>query len=313
MPSKLRSADELATVNTENRAVTKPGYPKFLNAIQDVDQGAAVLLTSVAEARRLGVPERKWVFLHGTADAEEAPLFLTQRPDLHRCKGMAAVGEEVSRSANVPIAKCEHLEIYSCFPVAVDMACREMGVPEAKARDGTQLTVLGGLPYHGGPGNAYALLGIAAMCERLRENAGTFGLVTSNGGFVTKHSAAIYSTTPYQVTHPSVSRWSRKDPAELQARLDAEAGALTVAAAPAGRGTVETCTVEYGRDGPVRAVFIGRLLDGADAGLRFIATSKAVEAMEKVIAGHGIGCSGIVSTKGERSTFIPDGLAASKL
>jgi len=166
-------------------------------------------------------------------------------------------------------ACCEHLEIYSCFPIAVNLACRELGIDVARAKDGTQLTVLGGLPYHGGPGNAYSLLGIAAMCDRVRQSPGTFGLVTSNGGFVSKHSAAIYSTTPYRKTHPGGQGWHRRDPAEVQQQLDASAGARTLAAKPAGRGQVETCTVEYGRNGPVRAIFIGTMvgrLAGRQAG-----------------------------------------------
>merc|ERR1711907_674842 len=94
----------------------------------------------------------------------------------------------------------------------------------------------------------------------------------------------------------------------VQKALDAEAGALVVAAAPKGRGRVETCTVEYGRDGPTRAIFIGRLLDGPEEGQRFIATSRDSAAMACVAEGGGIGMYGFVSTdaKGERSTFVPE-------
>lgn len=99
---QARSSEELATITDNNRAVTLPGYPKYLNAYQDVDQAAAVILSTTAEARRLGIPESQWVYLHGTADVEESPLLITERPDLHRCKGMAAMGQELERAANMP-------------------------------------------------------------------------------------------------------------------------------------------------------------------------------------------------------------------
>eukprot|EP00746_Dinoflagellata_sp_MGD_P122642 gnl/MRDRNA2_/MRDRNA2_57466_c0_seq2.p1 gnl/MRDRNA2_/MRDRNA2_57466_c0~~gnl/MRDRNA2_/MRDRNA2_57466_c0_seq2.p1 ORF type:complete len:151 (-),score=27.22 gnl/MRDRNA2_/MRDRNA2_57466_c0_seq2:30-482(-) len=144
------------------------------------------------------------------------------------------------------------------------------------------------------------------MCERLRAEPGTFGLVTANGGFLTKHSAGIYSTTPYQMTHPQASRWTRRAPRELQRELEAESEVLEVAASPVGHGVVESCTVEYGRDGPVRAIFVGKMRDGHDVGRRFVGTSKDTPAIEVVLAGNGIGVVGTVSTKGDRTTFTPD-------
>ncbi len=63
-----RSVDELLTVTAENRMICDP-YPRLMVARDQVNQGAAVLIMSVAAARRLSVPEEKWVYLHGHADA----------------------------------------------------------------------------------------------------------------------------------------------------------------------------------------------------------------------------------------------------
>merc|ERR1711985_97372 len=101
---------------------------------------AAVILTTTSRARELGVPESRWVYLHGTADVEERPRFMTERPELHRCVGMAAMGRELQRSANMSISKCQHMEIYSCFPVAVEMACRELQIDKGVAADGSRLS-----------------------------------------------------------------------------------------------------------------------------------------------------------------------------
>jgi len=82
-------------------------------------------------------------------------------------------------------------DLYGCFPSAVEIACQEMDLAEDDPRD---FTVTSGLPYFGGPGNNYAMPAIAAMVERLRKMPGSFGLVTANGNYVTKHAAA--STPP---------------------------------------------------------------------------------------------------------------------
>lgn len=45
--------------------VTWPGYPKRLNAIMNVDQAAALIVCSVRWARTHGIPQDKWIYLHG--------------------------------------------------------------------------------------------------------------------------------------------------------------------------------------------------------------------------------------------------------
>jgi len=304
-----RSADEIATVTADNRAVTKPGYPKYMNSVMDVDQAAAVLLATVGEARRLGVPEGRWVYLHGTADAMEEPSSLISRPEMHRCHSLAAVGRELTASSGVPLDKVELFDIYSCFPVAVEIACRELGLGDR--RDGEKLTLTGGLPYHGGPGNAYTLFGVVAMCERLRQRPGAFGLVTANGGYVTKHSAGLYSTTPYSSTHPGQARWRRRDPDEVQRQLQAEAVEVQVASAAEGRGRVESYTVEHGREGPTRAVVVGSLLEGPGAGKRFVATNREAAVVQFMLSKDCIGLEGVVTTSGDRCAFTPDGAVGS--
>lgn len=121
-----RDAAEISTVTEVNRIVGYP-YPKYMNAVMDVDQASAVVLMSVAEARRLGVDESKWVYLHGTADAYEYPLTTAERKDLFRCYGMQAVGRQVASSANVTMDKISHFDIYSCFPAAVQVAVKVCG------------------------------------------------------------------------------------------------------------------------------------------------------------------------------------------
>ncbi|MGH7806431.1 MAG: acetyl-CoA acetyltransferase, partial [Candidatus Binatia bacterium] len=65
-----RTAEEISMVTPSNRMIGFP-YPKLMNAIMDVDQAASLVMTSVATARALGIPEDSWVYLLGAADAHD--------------------------------------------------------------------------------------------------------------------------------------------------------------------------------------------------------------------------------------------------
>src|SRR3546814_3815557 len=90
------------------------------------------------------------------------------------------------------------------------------------------------------------------MIRRVRSEPGSYGLVTANGNYVTKHSFGIYSTTPTE------GQWSREDPAVLQAELDAMPKVPYVSEA-SGPATIETYTVMHGKTGPESGVVYGRL------------------------------------------------------
>ena len=105
------------------------------------------------------------------------------RAATQRALGMAGIGADDVAA----------FDIYSCFPSAVQMGLDALGV---KSDDPRPLTVTGGLPYAGGPGNNYVMHSVATMAQRLRETPGEYGLVTGLGWFATKHSAGVYSTRP---------------------------------------------------------------------------------------------------------------------
>ncbi len=270
-----RAADEVATVSDSNRLVA--GEHRKLNcAIMDVNQAASVLLMSDARARELGVPREKWVYLHGGADCNDVGVNVLQKPRFDRCPGMGIVGDQVFRAARVAREQIAFYDVYSCFPIAVRLACREMRLPLDPESDGERLTVTGGLPFHGGPGNNYVMHAIAAMVQKLRANPGKFGLVTANGGVLSKHAAGIYSTEPYATTHPELAqRWaSRPDCSVLLEEERKRTPPRVSAKAPVGQGRVTDFVVRYGSGGkPVSVTALGEVLDGPDKGKRFVAKS----------------------------------------
>ena len=290
-----KSAHEIATPSAANRYIGFP-YTKYMNAIIDVDQGAALLLTSVGEARRMGVPEERWVYLRGCGDATDH-WYVTQRVNYHTSPAIRACGRRALEMAGAGIGEIAHFDLYSCFPSAVQIARDMLGID---ASDPRPLTVTGGLPYFGGPGNNYVTHSIAAMVDRLRSDRGTLGLVTANGWYLTKHSAGVYSTDPPR------REWQRTDPKLDQAQIDAEPQPA-FADAPSGDATVETYTVLFDREGaPERGIVIGRTADDA----RFIANTPPGDrgTLDAMTKHEAIGTRGRVSRAGagETNIFTPN-------
>ena len=187
-----RSVDEIVTVTDDNRMICDP-YPRLLVARDQVNQGAAAIMMSVEAARRLGVPEEKWVYMHGHADMiEQATL---DRADLGASPASVMAAREALRVAGIGVDDIATFDLYSCFPFPVFVICEALGIDGDDPRG---LTLTGGLPYFGGPGNSYSLHGIAETVSEMREAPGRFGFVGANGGIMSKYSVGIYSTEPVE-------------------------------------------------------------------------------------------------------------------
>jgi acetyl-CoA C-acetyltransferase len=156
------------------------------------------------------------------------------------------------------------IDIYSCFPSAVEVACSELGLREDDPRG---LTVTGGLPFFGGPGNNYSMHGIAEMVARLRGKPDEVGLVTANGGYLSKHSMGLYSARPVE------GAWRREDPAAYQAALSALPKPV-LAEEAIGDATVETYTVVFDDQAAPR---LGIVMGSLDDGRRFLANIPQTE------------------------------------
>lgn len=285
------SAERLATIDADNRWIGYP-YPRFMVSNAFIDQAAAFLITSVGKARELGIDPSRWVFLHGCSDAHDQ-WFTTERAQLDGSPAMRAASRQAFAMAGKDIADMQLLDIYSCFPSAVEIACQELGIREDDPRG---LTVTGGLVYFGGPGNSYVVMSICEMLKRLRAQPGAFGLVTANGNWVTKHSYGIYSTAPYQ------GSWKRESPATLQAELD-RMPLAPFTQSPSGAATVETYTVMHDRNGPAQGIVLGRL----DAtGERFLANTPAdVATLSGLQDRDSLGRPGTVVSMDGQNVFTP--------
>jgi acetyl-CoA C-acetyltransferase len=284
----FRSPEEISTPSEKNRFVGFP-YTKYLNAVIEVDMAAAVVMMSVGKARELGVPEAKWVYLHGCADANDI-WHLSERVNYHTSPAIRTIGRKTFGMADRKIGDMAYVDLYSCFPSAVELACLELGIDEDHS---CGLTVTGGLPYFGGPGNNYVMHSIATMIGKLRAVPGTFGLCTGNGWYVTKHSAGIYSTEPVH------GRWEREPPSSYQDELDAAVHPVATET-PDGHATIETYTVATDRKGRRFGIVVGRL----DNGARFLANAPDDNVtLNLMMREEMLGRSGTVTTPPSGSLF----------
>ncbi len=272
-----RSVAEVATVTDDNRMIADP-YPRLLVARDQVNQGVAAVMMSVDAARRLGVPEEKWVYVHGHSDMIEQGLL--DRVDLGASPATVHAVEEALRVAQVGVDDIATFDLYSCFPFPVFVACEALGIDGDDPRG---LTLTGGLPYFGGPGNSYSLHAIAETVAEMRDKPGRFGLVGANGGTMSKYSVGIYSTLPVD--------W-RTDRSKALNDEVASLPTVLVTEMVDGPATIETYSVRY--DWPVRTgVIIGRL-DADDA--RFMALTEDDDLVGLMSDGDPLGAHIVVTS-----------------
>jgi acetyl-CoA C-acetyltransferase len=175
-----------------NRMISWP-YTKLMNSNNMVDQGAALVLTSVDKATYLQIPSDRWVFPYAGTDSHDT-YAIGEREEFYRSPAIRIAGQRALQLAGLGVDDVDLIDVYSCFPSAVQVAANELGLPVGDPS--RPLTVTGGLTFAGGPWNNYVTHSIATMAERLVANPGQRGLITANGGYLTKHSFGLYGTEP---------------------------------------------------------------------------------------------------------------------
>lgn len=257
-----RTAAEIATPGPGNRMVCEP-YPLAMNAMPHVDQAAAVLLTSLAVAHGLGIPDDRVVHVWAGAGCDDTADLL-DRGGYGHSAALADVLDRTLDAAGVAADALDLLDVYSCFPVVPKLAARHLGLPRSVVP-----TVTGGHSSFGGPLNSYSLHAVATTAQRLRDERTPpapprFGLVHANGGYLTAQHAVLLGADPAPEGYVGQPEPTRIAPTDLRSadvrELLAERGTCEV--------VVETATVEHGRDGrPAQAFVIGRTDDGVRTAL----------------------------------------------
>jgi acetyl-CoA C-acetyltransferase len=280
-----RTAAEIVTPSPGNRMVSFP-YPKLCTANMQVDQGAGYIVCSAGAARAAGVPEDRWVFPLAGADAHDH-WFISQRAELHRSPAIRLAGAAALELAGIGIDDVASVDLYSCFPVVVQVAAAELGL--ALDDPGRPLTLTGGLTFGGGPGNNYTSHGIARAVGALRADPGAAALVTGLGWYATKHSIGIYASRPPAHGGSEPFAWRDVQPevdALPQRRVDSDA---------TGPVRVETYTVTFDRDGAAER---GILACTTPDGSRAWGNVDDPDALALLCAEEGIGRTGTLGADG---------------
>ncbi len=273
-----RDADEIARPGPANRPLAFP-YNLWHSSQWTVNQSSALLICSAARAADAGVPPDRWLFPHVALHCSSA-VTLTARRHLQAWPAMAVLGRAAATHLGRPLHDLGLAELYSCFPVAVRVQQRELGLPTA----GTP-TLTGGMAFAGGPFNHFVLLSTVAMGRRLRDDAGELGLVTTVSGMLSKPGLAVWGATP-----PAADG----RPADLASEADAATETQPVAEVPPAdpvRATVVSFTVTYGgadRLEPERTVIVADLPDGVRTAATCEDASTARAALAEGLVGRTV-------------------------
>ncbi|MEP0392636.1 MAG: acetyl-CoA acetyltransferase [Erythrobacter sp.] len=244
---KERSAEELATITTRNRIVAEP-YARMTVARDQVNQSAAIIIASAAKARELGVPEDRWVHIHGVTSATE--LELSERPDLAANPASIASAQQALEIAGKGMDDMVFIDFYSCFAIPVFNQIEHF---DLSVDDPRGLTLTGGLPFFGGAGNNYSAHAIVEAVQKVRGERGKFALVGANGGWMSKYATGVYSTNPADWSRPRVAKVPKAE------------NAVPRSGEPFESATIESYTINVIKKG-ADAVWIGR----NDAGERVV-------------------------------------------
>jgi acetyl-CoA C-acetyltransferase len=237
------SSQVIATPGPSNRMIGFP-YTKLLNSNNSVNQAAALVLCSLGRAQSLGIAEDRMVFPHAASEATDTS-YVSNRGNLASSPAIRAARKALCESASIAIDDVRHVDIYSCFPSAVQVSAHELGVGLDRP-----LTVTGGMTFAGGPWNNYVTHSIATMVDVLRQDPGSYGLCTANGGLLTKHALGLYSSRPcpagFRVARPDVPGGVSIRPVE-----DSQV---------AGPAVIEAYTVMHDQDGEPETAIVTALL-----------------------------------------------------
>jgi acetyl-CoA C-acetyltransferase len=246
-------------------------YTKQHCSYWTVDQAAGHIICSAAAAEAAGIPRERWVFPLASAESN-AMIMLSERAEPHRSPAIAAAGRALTELAGIAPADADHVDLYSCFPAAVQVQAAELGLSADRP-----WTVTGGMSFGGGPLNNYVLQSAARMIQVLREDPGSTGLLTSISGMITKQGMGLWSTTP-----PATGFHS----ADVTDQAHADTKTARAVADYTGAGEVLGYTVAYKGEAPSHAIVVAAVTGG-----QTVATSDDPVLLADMIATEWVGRS----------------------
>ena len=269
------SAERFLQIDDKNPMLAFP-YSKLHNTSWNVDQAAGLILTSAAKAQALGIPQQRWVFPLAAAESNHM-VALSQRKNLHQLPGARICAESVLSAHDLLPDDIDYWDLYSCFPVAVQLYASAAKIPADR-----DYTVTGGMPFAGGPLNNYVLQSAVKMAQLLRGKKPAYGMLSSVSGMLTKQAFSLWSGQPGQRPYRAV---------DLSAEVESETAVMQVIDGYCGEGVIAGCTVLFQSGRPDRAVAVIDI----DEHTRCIAHHENPQWMQHMMEEECVGCRVAVS------------------
>jgi acetyl-CoA C-acetyltransferase len=246
---EAKSAAEIMEAGRHNPMQAFP-YTRFHCSTWNVDQAAALLLCTEAKADALGIAEAQRIY--PVASAESGHMMpLSARADIAQCIGAQLAAEALYRETGIAPDEIDLVELYSCFPIAVECFAEAARIPADR-----DLTITGGMAFAGGPYNNYFFQATAKAAQLLKAGEGRNALLSCVSGIMTKQAFALWSVDR---PHRSFTRLDVTD--EVAARSEQRDVLLDYI----GTGIVAGCTVIHGRGGDNQAVLLIDTVEGQRA------------------------------------------------
>jgi acetyl-CoA C-acetyltransferase len=279
------SPEFLEHPSAKNPMLAAP-YTKWHCSQWNVDQAAAFVLCSTAAADRVGVPHDRRVYPLAAVESNHM-LAVSRRAELHRAPAVRIGAERIAERTGIDVTASEAIDLYSCFPAAVRIQARELGLPLDDPA-GRPLSVGGGMTFGGGPLNNATFQALARMVPMLRDGPGTTGLLTFISGLITKHGTSVWSTTPPEDGFTFV---------DISADVAAGTPALDLVGDHRGGAVVDAYTVAHESGEPRYATVVARTSDD----VRVVARNDDPEVAAEMAADEW--CGREVAIDGDRFTL----------
>ena len=244
---RARVAPEAIRNASERNPMQAFPYTKLHCSTWNVDQAGALLFCSAEKAHALGIPRTQWIYPVASTESNHM-VQVSARADLAACPGARIAGRAALDAADLRVSDLDLIDLYTCFPIAVETYAAELGVPLTR-----DLTVTGAMPFAGGPYNNYVLQATCRMIDLLRQGQGRYGLVSSVSGVLTKQGFGLWST------QPGPKGFVLEDVTDVVA---GEVRTKQILEASSGDGVVAGYTVLYDRSQPSRGVVVADVEGG---------------------------------------------------
>ena len=179
------SKEEILNVSKKNKMLAYP-YNKLHCTSWNVNQSAALIICSEDLANKLEIPNKNKVYPISSSENNHM-IAIQQRPKLYESLGMNYAANSIRKIVEKLGIKLDAYDLYSCFPAAIKMFSKSLGLDNEISK-----TITGSMPYAGGPLNSFVLHSTVKMIQKIRRLEASHGLVTGVSGMMTKQSFCVW-------------------------------------------------------------------------------------------------------------------------